>query len=98
VFRKDHAFRSVAIHPLEIPDGIVVFDPWPEYVTPAPSHTLRNQVVINFPVFANGFEVWAVAWIAIPRRIHREMDMIARGIVVSVIEIRNVVKLIGRDN
>src|SRR5271154_5046818 len=39
---KNDALRAVAVHPLEIPDGVIVVNFRPKYMTPSPYHTLSS--------------------------------------------------------
>src|ERR1039458_4350606 len=95
VLGNNDALRAVSIHPLEVPDGVIMIYLGAKYMTPSASYALRHQIVINVPVPADRFHIGPVARVPIPGRIHREMGAIGRGAVIRMIKINYIVKLVG---
>src|SRR5207248_2789410 len=96
MFSDDGAVRAVSIHALNVPDRVIVGDGRAEDVAPAPGDALRYEVVIDFPILTDGFDVATIPGISIPGGVQGKMDAIARRVVVGVIEIRDVVEFVGR--
>ena len=97
VLGENETFRTVSIHPLEVPDGVIVIYLGAKDVTPAANNSLRYQIMIEVPIFADRFHIGPVAGISIPRWVHRQMCAVTSRTVISVIEINHIVELVWRN-
>ena len=97
MFSKNDALRAIPVHPLEIPDFIIVIYLRAKHVAPTASHSLRYEVVIKLPILPDRFHIRAVTRIAVPGGIHCKMYAITRS-VVGLIVIHDVMKFVGRNN
>src|ERR1035441_103500 len=95
VLGNNHALGAVSIHPLEVPDGLIMISLGAKYMTPSASYALRHQIVVNLPVLADRFHIGPVARVSIPGRIHREMGAVGSAAVIRMIKINYIVKLVG---
>src|ERR1039457_7036227 len=95
VLGNNHALGAVSIHPLEVPDGVIMIYLGAKYMTPPASYALRHQIVVNLPVLADRFHIGPVTRVSIPGRIHREVGAVNCGAVIRMIKIDYVVKLVG---
>src|SRR5271157_3234175 len=94
---KNDPLRGTPIHPLEVPDFIIVIYLRAKYMTPAASHPLRYEVVINLPILPDRFHIRTITWIPVPCGIHCKVYAITGG-VIGLIVIHDVMKLIGGHN
>ena len=90
------ALRAIPIHPLEVPDFIIVIYLRAKYMTPAAGYSLRYEVVINLPILPDRFHIRTVTRISVPCGIHCKMYAI-NGSVIGLIVINDVMKLVGRN-
>src|SRR5580698_11136003 len=97
MFSKNDALRAISVHPLEIPDFVIVIDLRAKYVAPTPSYPLRYKVVIKLPILPDRFHIRTVARISVPGGIYCKMYAIT-GSVVGLIVIHDVMKFVGRNN
>src|SRR5271163_831228 len=97
MFSKNDALRAIPVHPLEIPDFIIVIYLRAKHVAPTASYPLRYEVTIELPILPDRFHVRAVARISVPGGIHCKMYTITRS-VVRLIIIDDVMKFVGRND
>src|SRR5271156_2596607 len=91
---NDDSLRAIPVHPLEIPNFIIVIYLRAKYMTPAASYPLRYEEMVDLPFLPDRFHIRTVTRIPIPCWIHCKMYAITAS-VIGLIVIHDVMKFVG---